>query len=194
VSLGVSIFALAHMKTADAEGEAFLRSSFARINAALARRGLPEHHEPETRTAHGDMLRGTLANMSYATFRTLGRQLVRCRWGGGKNYDPRTAREEEKARVRLASHLFCHAENGGFYVPVDFAEPLYASFDEPVLPGGLVGSSQRLLGELAEVGPHLGVDPDHPEVASGQHLQEGWHTLYTRARVSVEHGTAIWLQ
>jgi hypothetical protein len=194
VSLGVNVFALAYMKKADAEGEAFLRSSFTRINLALARRGLPEHREPETVTG-GSILRGVLVNMSYASFQELGRCLVRCRSAAPSRSPQAREGQQQKALIGLASHLLCHANNAGFYVPVDFAEPLHAALDEPALPGGLVGSSQRLLAELLELAPHLGVDPDHPEaVEPGKRLHEGWHTLHACARVSVAHGTAIWLQ
>jgi hypothetical protein len=190
VSLGVHVFALADMRTADAEGEAFLRSSFARINVALARRGLPEHHEPETATA--SLPPGVIMNMAYSTFPALGRRLLRRRTVS-RSPQGREG-EEDKALALLASHLRCHANNGGFYVPVEFAEPLYAPLDEPSLPGGLVGSSQRLLAELLELAPDLGVDPDHPEADRGKLLHEGWHTLHACARVSVAHGTAIWFQ
>ena len=189
VSLGVHLFSLADMKRNDPEGEAFLRGAFARLNEALARRGLPLHHEPEEPVALS--LSGILANMPYATFDALGRALIAHR-------SPKVADRftyAESVVIGLESHLVCHANNAGFYLPIDFERPLHATFDEAHLPGGLVGSSQRLLAELLEIAPALKVDPESPEpLEGGRNLALGWHTLRAMAQASTDHRTAIWLQ
>jgi hypothetical protein len=56
----------------------------------------------------------------------------------------------------MDSHVICHSDCGGFYVPMDFPEPLYDDRDDSVI-GGIVGSSQRALQELIQAAPLLGI-------------------------------------
>ncbi|MFJ5726427.1 hypothetical protein [Streptomyces sp. NPDC093149] len=57
----------------------------------------------------------------------------------------------------LASHLLCHADNAGYYIPVDFPDPLFLPPEAEVAGAGMVGSSQRLLSELTCMAPSLGI-------------------------------------
>ncbi|MFF0227865.1 hypothetical protein [Streptomyces sp. NPDC004629] len=57
----------------------------------------------------------------------------------------------------LASHLLCHADNAGYYIPVDFADPLFLPPESGVAGAGMVGSSHRLLAELDSLAPTLGI-------------------------------------
>ncbi|MFJ8789476.1 hypothetical protein [Streptomyces sp. NPDC102462] len=68
----------------------------------------------------------------------------------------------------LVSHLLCHADNAGYYVPVDFADPLFLPPESGVAGAGMVGSSQLLLTELNGLAPALGIrladaHSSHPE-------------------------------
>ena len=99
------------------------------------------------------------------------------------------------------SHLLCHSDCEGLYIPVNFDEPI---FDDEV-PTGMLGSSQGLLRELIEVAPHIGIEliDDRPtpaclaevrEIAdSGPFWRERvvWDTLFEAATLSIEHRTAI---
>jgi hypothetical protein len=59
----------------------------------------------------------------------------------------------------LASHLLCHSDAGGYYVPVDFGDPLFLPEEAEVRGAGMVGSSQGLLAELAGIASPLGISP-----------------------------------
>jgi len=56
----------------------------------------------------------------------------------------------------MRSHLIVHSDREGWYVPVDFPHVLYAARGGS-LPGSILSSSQRLLGELRAIAPWLGV-------------------------------------
>jgi hypothetical protein len=103
----------------------------------------------------------------------------------------------------MDSHLICHSDGGGFYVPIDFPEPLY---DEPdgELGGGILGSSQAALRELLQVAPLIGIQMENkllPDSTaeeinneeSGPYLIERkvWLKLFERFRLSVQHRTLV---
>jgi hypothetical protein len=72
-----------------------------------------------------------------------------------RNPDKDEVLEEEYYLFR--SHLICHSDNEGFYLPIDFDEPLYA--DESLrVPGGIVGSSFAAMRELRAVAPLLHIE------------------------------------
>ena len=106
---------------------------------------------------------------------------------------------------RLTSHLLCHSDAEGMYVPIDFERVLV---DES-LPGGYLGSTQRLMRELITVAPHLDITlvgdelPDAEADAINEELHSQppffrertvWLSLYEAARLSLEHGAAIAFQ
>src|SRR5690606_29359466 len=133
-------------------GEAFLREAFAKLAHAFERRGLPPHVEPEEALAPWPPP-NVLANMPYGVFEELGHAWV--------DLQPDLRRDRFAGRalamIDLRSHLLCHAGTEGFYLPIDFARPLHAEGDERALPGELVGSSVKLLEELALLRAPLGV-------------------------------------
>ncbi len=111
--------------------------------------------------------------------------------------------EEELGLLR--SHLICHADDEGAYVPLDFEEVLVDDSEE-IAGGGLVGSSQRLLAELQAVAPALGIaledgelsDDEAERLAGEIHAETGfwiekavWLDLFEAARLSVQHNAAI---
>ncbi|MBG0817878.1 hypothetical protein [Planomonospora sp. ID82291] len=106
----------------------------------------------------------------------------------------------------FSSHLLCYADSEGYYVPVDFADPLFLPEQAGVAGGGIVGSSLRLQAELAFIAPALGIDVDgagavpereqarlaatppddpfEPEIFT-------WHRLYQACSASVSSGHAV---
>lgn len=60
--------------------------------------------------------------------------------------------------VRSFDHLILHSDAEGFYLPQDFPNVLFA--DDTALPGGMLGSTPRLLAELERLAGELGV-PEH---------------------------------
>ena len=97
----------------------------------------------------------------------------------------------------LTSHLVCHSDTEGFYVPIDFQEVIF----DMSLPGRLLGSSVRLLDELRALAAPLGVrfDGDRPDLVDRPIEEdvpyfrelESWLCLYEAARLSVAFKSAI---
>jgi hypothetical protein len=106
---------------------------------------------------------------------------------------------EEDATCNLSSHLICHSDCDGYYVPVDFDDPIF-------LDGGAVGSSQQLLRELQEVAEPIGIhleadgslsDAEAERVANVSMDNpyrmewEVWLALFEAARINTTTGHAI---
>jgi hypothetical protein len=106
------------------------------------------------------------------------------------------------------SHLICHSDAEGFYVPVEFDEVLFseAEDEDEALTGGMLGSSYRLRDELVQVAPALGIaladgqlsDEEAARIDALGGTDEGlhreyasWLLLYEMARLSIAHKTAI---
>lgn len=117
-------------------------------------------------------------------------------------------RDEDKVfdeSTMMSSHLLCHSDSAGFYVPVDFDDPLFLPTDKQVEGGGMVGSSQQLLAELCGIAPAIGVRLDrdrhlcdeesaHLDTASDNHFhmeRSAWRRLYEVCRTSIATGHAI---
>jgi hypothetical protein len=108
--------------------------------------------------------------------------------------------------VMFESHLLCHSDSGGYYVPVDFAEPLFLPKKANVDGAGMVGSSQRLLAELASIAPSLGIQLDSEgalpraeaakpaDAAPGEPFdpeRHAWYQLHRACLASIAGGHAI---
>lgn len=119
--------------------------------------------------------------------------------------DPSEDPAVDDALSDMESHLICHSDAEGLYVPVDFDEVLYAEPDQK-LPGGILGSSYRLLDELVLVAPALGIELADGELSDQEAERIGrlidadqglhreyvsWLRLYESARLSIAHKTAI---
>lgn len=113
---------------------------------------------------------------------------------------------DEELTVQMRSHLIVHSDAEGFYLPIDFAEPLFDRTDTHQLPGGILGSSQRLLDELRSIAPWLGITLDPSggldDAAADRLLRVAdgdpwwpekaiWLHLFEAARLSVELRTAV---
>lgn len=59
---------------------------------------------------------------------------------------------DEKAETKRFSHLINHSDAEGYYLPIDFAEPVELMVEETQYS---CGSCQQLLKELNEIGPVL---------------------------------------
>ena len=106
----------------------------------------------------------------------------------------------------LDSHLLCHSDCEGFYLPIRFDDVLIDETDEERIPGGLLCSSYKLYEELASMAPYLGIRLQDGELSeaeiekirsdvtseSGLWIERGvWLTLFEAARLSIRHKTAI---
>jgi hypothetical protein len=173
MGLSISVGLLAFVREHDPEAFEPLREAFKEVNRVLAAHGLPPHIEPEFLPSISKrpellfdrwMRRGMwLSGMPYAWLHYLRRAVAFARQapkdfcpvqdGEDPSQDERIDRE---LFVMMDSHVICHSDGGGFYVPIDFPEPLYDDRDDGV-EGGIIGSSQRALQELVQAAPLLGI-------------------------------------
>jgi hypothetical protein len=107
------------------------------------------------------------------------------------------------AASMFTSHLLCHSDAEGYYVPVRFEDPLFLS--ESIPGAGMVGSSYALLDELMRVAPAIGITPEEDgTIADAESIrsddgrgdpfaieQTVWLALYDACRASIRYGSAV---
>jgi hypothetical protein len=211
MGLSISVGSLARtVASGDGEWVAAVREKFAKVSAALERAGLERHDEPDRLpTVDGRPLWEVSDHgFSYSTIHYLRRFQALSLDDPEWDPTPVVAGDDpadEPAIADLAedhtSHLICHSDCDGLYVPVEFEEVIL----DKAVPGKLLGSSTRLLGELWELAPALGIELERgvPSAETERALREiddsdpfsneklAWIGLYTNARLSVAHKTAI---
>jgi hypothetical protein len=209
MGLCISVGALAWLKTADAEGYEWHSRQLATINAVLSANKLAPHHEPDNLPELAS--RAALDSFPYSFLHYLRRVYANVsqnpNWvpvevadGEDPAADPAIDRE---LFVKMTSHLVCHSDAEGYYVPVDFPDVLY---DER-LAGGMLGSTPKLMRELISIAPALGItltasselSDIEAERINNVTADDGpwyreltvWLTLYEGCRLSSQHKTAI---
>lgn len=128
MGLSLSVGMLHTMAESDQEGLRYHREAFARLHDALAAEGI-DWREPEPSESAG-------TPRHYAGFPArhlthLRRSYVLHRWEEpvtpALTCDPaqyaRDLRWIEDETSMLSSHLLCHSDSAGYYVPVDFDDP-----------------------------------------------------------------------
>jgi hypothetical protein len=209
MGLAVSVGIMAEMLSiGEDEGVAHFRADFDRLSAALAADGV-DWREPES--ADVPPMRQHAGSFPYSYLHYLRRTFALLQRG-----EPVTPvaspdeldRDEHKVSdetTMMSSHLLCHSDCEGYYVPVDFPEPLFLPEDAGIEGGGMVGSSQGLRAELVRCAPALGIRlddgslPDEeaarlydiPDEADFGIETVVWLTLYEATRVSIARGHAI---
>jgi hypothetical protein len=198
------------------------RREFASVNSALIKAGLPSYNEPENAPATDRTWYGRIGSW---------RHIQTVRWVAasvaltGERPSHETGADAPDALNRYESdlvhsgglikhlgsvtcrtsfdHLICHADNEGFYVPVDFERVI--SNDEV----GLLGSSHRLVAEcdvlarFLEIPTDIPADPNLLNEAIGdpKRATETWQRfgdatracqqLRMGARKSIRYGAAL---
>jgi hypothetical protein len=206
MGLGIDVGALASASGADPETAEVLRADFAVIAKLLQENGLPPHHEPESLPPIRS--RAPSGSLPYAWLPYFGRAIAYARQAPNEftplgRGDPAADRRLDRERsVAMDSHIICHSDCEGYYVPVDFRDPIY---DDRAV-GRVLGSSQRVLAELVLAAPLLGIplrsgelsDEAAREIAEeleGAHPcwreRRVWLKFFEAARNSVAFGTAI---
>jgi hypothetical protein len=192
----------------DPEGAEWFREALQHLNAFLRKQGLPEHHEPTTLPRL--RYRRHWCSFPYSFTHHLRRAVAYARRAPDKfaaidrEADP-TEDEylDRELSVHFGCHLICHSDCEGYYVPLDFPEPLYSD-DEDKIPGCMVGSSVRLLAELRQAATLLEIaldadgrlsDPEAERLkdeAHRYHLERMvWFAFYEVAQASVDHKSLI---
>lgn len=211
MGLAVEVGMLAYLVVEDTEGAEWLRGSFAKVNDVLAENSLPLHDEPEQLPAMTN--RAAILSYPYSFLHHLRRVYARATndpdWTPsptpqGENPADDPVLDEEM--YMMSSHLLCHSDSDGFYLPVEFDEVIIDDRDQDRIPGGLLGSSFRLMDELVRIAPTLGIaidsgrlsDAEAAKVNSEATKEERlwiektvWISLFESARLSIEHRTAI---
>ncbi len=192
----------------DEDGKRWFLGQLEIMNRLLAAHGLPPHHEPEnlpplsSPQPWGEMGYSYLHRLRrVAAYRTLDSTYLATPFPE----DARAADDPviEQVGAKLDSHLLCHSDCEGFYLPIDFPKVLV----EEHLAGGYLGSSIYLKRELTLVAPALGVQLDAAGSLSGEEAERlyalteeedglyreitAWLDLYDAARLSLAHGSAI---
>ncbi|MBI1374629.1 MAG: hypothetical protein GC159_18075 [Phycisphaera sp.] len=207
MGLAIEVGMLADLVVADEEGAEWLQEDLKNLNEVLAANGLPAHHEPMQLPRLS--CRSAVLSFPYSFLHYLRRVYAHVaadpdwvatplKQGDDPTADP--AIDAESAM--MSSHLLCHSDCEGFYVPVDFNEVL---FDDR-LPGQMLGSSFRLRDELIQIAPKLGIDLTggqltDPEADRINRIAEAdgpfcielmvWLALFEASRLSIEHQTLI---
>jgi hypothetical protein len=222
MGLAISVGSLAYaLRTCadDPEFIASLREEYADINRLLRHYGLPPHHEPEVLPELIE--RGGIGSIAYSSWHYLRRVVAFVVSFADDCFDHPAEYQEfldewphewpadnafiESALDSNESHIVCHTDCGGYFVPVDFPEPLRETDDCPIA-GGWLGSSQGAMRELVLAARFLGVPladgrlDDALAEAIGHEQEDAhphgiarkvWLTMFENTRLSIEYGTAI---
>jgi hypothetical protein len=209
MGLNVSVGQFAGLLKLDQEGAAWAAEDFEVVNELLAANGLPPHVEPTSLPRLHN--RCVCPDLFYSDLHYLRRAYAHWkrdpRWlttpvadDEDPTDDPILIEELERAE----SHLVCHSDCEGYYLPIDFQELLVDESGR--LAGGIVGSSYRLRDELIYMAPalnlvlqdgilsdeqarELNAEHDNPSELHRERLT--WLTMYEAARLSIEHKSAI---
>lgn len=206
MGLAIEVGFLADQLEHDVEGADWFRSQMAIVNAKLTEAGLPAHIEPESLPALQS--RAGLTSFPYSWLHHLRRiesNLVKDpQWPVTPSPDDQPGDDPavRDEMFMMSSHLLCHSDAEGFYVPVAFDQLIFA--DD--LAGGILCSSHRLQAELAAIAAPLGITLtdgalgddmadriNAADESSSPLFREYavWLTLWEACRLSIEHRTAI---
>ena len=219
MGLSISVGLLADLYHNDTEGFAYHRDAFGQLTRALAAEGI-DWREPET--GSGPAAHPYSAGFPYGHLTRLRRVYVLDQAGepitpaaqiGTSRYERDLQRITDETMM-LASHLLCHADDSGYYLPLDFADPLFLPAQPALEGGGMVGSCPRLLRELGGIAPALGIrlegdgdgagddggrltDAEAARLAAGprddpfEPEKSAWLELYRSCAASIAGGHAI---
>jgi hypothetical protein len=209
MGLAVEVGMLSYLIQNDPEGADWLRESFNSVNAVLADNKLPPHREPESLPALNS--RAPILSYPYSFLHHLRRVAAHAAEKPGwvakpfpEADDPAADPLVDKHSAYLESHLLCHSDCEGFYLPIQFKEPI--GDDQDRIPGGILGSSVMLQKELVAVAPALVIrlesgqlsdqeaDRLNREIEAESPLwieKAVWLSLFEAARLSIEHKTAV---
>jgi hypothetical protein len=206
MSLGITVGRLARwLQEGDQECAELAREDLHQIDIVLRVNHVRPHVEPEWLPKL--RRRSRLDHMPYSWYARLHRAIAFSRQAPGEFAE---AREDEEAlahphvRAELAlrrSHLICQGVEG-YYVPLDFPDPLFDRRQR--LVGNILGSSQAAARELAAVAPLLGIRLTRGKLSKavaeaineeedGRYYEErqAWLILFESFRLSIEHRASV---
>jgi hypothetical protein len=185
MGLAIEVGFLADMIENDDEGAEWFRDDLKRLNQYLVNTGLQPHIEPEQCPVYSSAMWG-YSGLHY--LRRIAAHLDLCGnlpEPGDKDASRDAIVQEyyaplekpssslfrrlfgKKQVPRTYDHLMLHSDAEGYYLPRDFAHVLFppSNYD---IPGGMVGSSHRLLTETRQLAKALrlplDMDPEDDEI------------------------------
>lgn len=187
----------------DPKSVEWMEDDFRTINSVLRENGLVEHIEPRKITEYS---MSAIEGFPYSFLHYLRRIYTLDRIDLDITPVNGELSEEDdelimEAAEMMDSHLLCHSDAQGYYVPIDFDEVL---FDEK-LPGGMLGSSQRLFSEILKIAHLFDIevidgnisklmknelakaDESHPYYIE----RIVWFSLFENCKNSIENNTLI---
>lgn len=205
MGLGISVGMLCDQARNDPEGFKIHRGDFDRLTHALAEAGIEWRepdviHESGEHDYSGGFPYSYLAHLRRAfTLTQLGETVSAASTVSDEHYKRDQVKVADEMTM-FSSHLLCHADYAGYYIPVDFPDPLFLP-DVPDAEGaGMVGSTQQLLQELVSFAPAIGIrldvmgTPEQTQAPDGDPFDAekyAWLQLYGACRASIESGHAI---
>lgn len=206
MGLAISVGLLASLDQLDAEGATWFREQINKVYKVLEDEGTPPFTEPETVPVRAFK---SVSSYPYSFLHYLRRAYAFQREGLPLAPADSPISETDFEIIQDASslfdsHLLVHSDAEGFYVPVEFDDPIFS--DD--IPGAILGSSQGLLRELVKVAPFLGIElteSGEPTEPARQKLLDAntnetppyyreyivWYSLYEAAHFSIAHQTMI---
>lgn len=201
MGLNLSVGYLADLTENDEEGAEAFREDLGRLNKFLAKAGLAAHREPEQCEGFSCDMYG-YSGLHYlrriAAHLDLRGELP---IPGGKDASKDPVMDEyyqlatnekpgflsrifgPKARPRTFDHLLLHSDAEGYYLPQDFSSVLFP-LESDRIPGGMIGSSQRLLNECKRLADTLqlplDIDPESEKVWEATDSQGEGETVWER--------------
>ncbi len=211
MGLAIGVGMLAEYDRTDPDAARRMNRDLDEINAILDERDLPRHHEPET-FDEPPTIRASMSSFPYSWLHYLRRFAAHAmrdpKWVPypvEPGEDPADDPVLLQMYRQFSSHLLCHSDSQGYYLPIDFEDLLFDQ--QQKLPGDIVGSSHRLCDELLAVSDHLeiavdecgGLTDEEVDLLARQrpsHVPFArerlvWLALFEAARASIEHDTAI---
>jgi hypothetical protein len=192
----------------DEEAVEHYREEFARINEVLAEQGLPQHSEPQELPLLDNRCStdGFPYSFLHRVRRAYAHRVRDPEWIAEPADDDAAADPlVEQVTMAMDSHLLCHSDCEGFYLPLAFTSVIFDERQERIT-GGMLGSSYRLKEELEYVAAALGIKTSSGMLADDEAQRinelmkrEGplwieqivWLALYEAARLSIKHRAAI---
>ncbi len=203
MGLAITSGEYAYFLEEDPEGAEWLEEDLLKINLALKEKGFREHTEPK-KIPETNM--SCIEGFPYSFLHYLRRVYALNELG--EKITPTngeiTEQDEsiiEKVSGKLSSHLLCHSDAEGYYVPIEFNDVIFNS----ELPGEILGSRQKLFSEIIKIANLINIeviDNSISEITESELAEANennpyyiervvWFALYENCKNSIEHNTLI---
>ena len=187
----------------DPEDAEWIEEDLSIINAALKDNGIEVHSEPKVLP---EVSMSCIESFPYSFLHYLRRIYALNELG--KEVTPTSGELTEiddsiieEATEMMSSHLLCHSDAEGYYVPIEFDDVI---FNDELL-GGILGSSQKLYKEIIKIAGLINIDVNDGAISEETNnlLAEAdenhpyyiervvWFTLYQHVKNSIENKTII---